>query len=177
MVWTSEKSVTLFSEIACSSWWFGFGASLQLVLWLMTRLIRQPALTFIEAHVRNCYLVPWWRHQMETFSALLALCAGNSPVTVNSPHKGQWRGALTFRRSAPWMNGWVNNREAGDLRRHRAHFDIIVMYHLTSVLFQASVCGGTSSASKSDLHAQLNLRDNLLIIATIFQLDNFIKFE
>ena len=27
----------------------------------------------------------WWRHQMETFSALLALCAGNSPVPVNSP--------------------------------------------------------------------------------------------
>ena len=22
----------------------------------------------------------WWRHQMETFSALLAICAGNSPV-------------------------------------------------------------------------------------------------
>ena len=38
----------------------------------------------------------WWRHQMETFSALLALCAGNSPVPVNSPHKGQWRGALMF---------------------------------------------------------------------------------
>ena len=26
---------------------------------------------------------PWWRHQMETFSALLAICAGNSPVTGN----------------------------------------------------------------------------------------------
>ena len=38
----------------------------------------------------------WWRHQMETFSALLALCAGNSPVPVNSQHKGQWRGALMF---------------------------------------------------------------------------------
>ena len=25
--------------------------------------------------------MPWWRHQMETFSALLAICAGNSPVT------------------------------------------------------------------------------------------------
>ena len=25
--------------------------------------------------------IPWWRHQMETFSALLAICAGNSPVT------------------------------------------------------------------------------------------------
>ena len=38
----------------------------------------------------------WWRHQMETFSALLALCAGNSPVPVISPHKGQWRGVLMF---------------------------------------------------------------------------------
>ena len=38
----------------------------------------------------------WWRHQMETFSALLALCAGNSPVPVNSPHKGQWRGTFMF---------------------------------------------------------------------------------
>ena len=38
----------------------------------------------------------WWRHQMETFFALLALCAGNSPVPVNSPHKGQWRRALMF---------------------------------------------------------------------------------
>ena len=37
-------------------------------------------------------LSPWWRHQMETFSALLALCAGNS--LVNSLHKGQWRGAF-----------------------------------------------------------------------------------
>ena len=35
-----------------------------------------------------------WRHQMETFSALLALCAGNSPVPVISQHKGQRRGAL-----------------------------------------------------------------------------------
>ena len=40
--------------------------------------------------------IAWWRHQMEPFSALLALCAGNSPVPVNSPHKGQWCGALMF---------------------------------------------------------------------------------
>ena len=26
-----------------------------------------------------------------------------------------------------WINGWVNNREAGDLRRHRAHYDVIVI--------------------------------------------------
>ena len=53
----------------------------------------------------------WWRHQMETFSALLALCAGNSPVPVNSPHKGQWRGALIFSFIYAWINDWVNNRE------------------------------------------------------------------
>ena len=27
----------------------------------------------------------WWRHQMETYSALLALCAGNSPITGKFP--------------------------------------------------------------------------------------------
>ena len=69
----------------------------------------------------------WWRHQMEAFSALLALCAGNSPATVNSPHKGQWRGALMFSLACVWINGWTNNREAGDLRHHRAHYIVIVM--------------------------------------------------
>ena len=69
----------------------------------------------------------WWRHQMETFSALLALCAGNSPVPLNSPHKGQWRGALMFSLIYAWINDWVNNREAGDLRRHLVHYDVIVM--------------------------------------------------
>ena len=29
--------------------------------------------------------ITWWRHQMETFSALLAICAGNSPVTGEFP--------------------------------------------------------------------------------------------
>ena len=38
---------------------------------------------------------------------------------VNSPHKGQWRGALIF--------SWVNNREAGDFKPHRAHYDVTVM--------------------------------------------------
>ena len=46
---------------------------------------------------------------------------------VNSPHKGQWRGALMFSLIYVWINDWVNNREAGDLRRYRAHYDVIVM--------------------------------------------------
>ena len=47
---------------------------------------------------------------------------------VNSPHKGQWRGALMFSLICVWINGWVNNREAGDLRRYRAHYDVTLMY-------------------------------------------------
>ena len=64
---------------------------------------------------------------METFSALLVLCAGIHRSQVNSPHKGQWRGALMFSLICAWISGWVNNREAGDLRRHRAHCDVILM--------------------------------------------------
>ena len=45
---------------------------------------------------------------------------------VNS-HKDQWHGALMFSLIYAWINDWVNNREAGDLRRHRPHFDAIVM--------------------------------------------------
>ena len=64
---------------------------------------------------------------METFSALLAIYAENLPVPVNSPHKGQWRGALMFSLIYAWINRWVNKGEAGDLRRFRAHYDGIVM--------------------------------------------------
>ena len=50
---------------------------------------------------------------------------------VNSPHKDQWHGALMFSLNYVWINGWVNNREAGDLRRYRAHYDVTVMTTLT----------------------------------------------
>ena len=46
---------------------------------------------------------------------------------VNFPHKGQWRGALMLCMLCAWINGWVNNRVTGDLRHHRAHYDVIVM--------------------------------------------------
>ena len=58
---------------------------------------------------------------MGTFSTSLAICAGNSP------HKDQWRGALMFSFICVWINGWVNNRKAGDLKRYRAHYGITVM--------------------------------------------------
>ena len=45
---------------------------------------------------------------------------------VDYPHKGQWRGSLMFSLIWPWTNGWVNNRDASDLRRHCAHYDVTV---------------------------------------------------
>ena len=69
--------------------------------------------------------ISWWRHQMTTFSALLAICAGNSPL--NSPHNGQLCGALIIPLICGRINGWVNNREACDLRRHHAHYDVTVI--------------------------------------------------
>ena len=74
----------------------------------------------------------WWRHQMETFSALLALCSGNSPVTGEFPaQRPVTRSFDVFFDLAPWINGWindwVNNGEAGGLRRQCAHYDVIVM--------------------------------------------------
>ena len=63
------------------------------------------------------FICTWCRHRMETFSPLLEFPA----------HKGQWRGALMFSLICAWINGWVNTREAGDIRRHRTHYDVIVM--------------------------------------------------
>ena len=79
----------------------------------------------IEAHrIHETTELTWWRHQMEIFSALLVLWVrGNSPVTGES----QRRGALMFSLIWAWTNSWVNNRDAGDLRRNRAHYDVIVM--------------------------------------------------
>ena len=56
----------------------------------------------------------WWRHQMETFSALLAICERNPSVTggFDSPNKGQWREALRFSLIYAWTNGWADNRDA-----------------------------------------------------------------
>ena len=65
-----------------------------------------------------------WKH----FPRNCPFVRGIHRSPVNSPHKGQWRGALMFSLICVWINDWVNNREAGDLRRYRAHYDVIVMH-------------------------------------------------
>ena len=60
-------------------------------------------------------------HCSEIWQAWLAIVLGSHRSPVNSPHKGRWRGPLMLCLICAWINGWVNNGEAGDLRLNRAH--------------------------------------------------------
>ena len=64
-----------------------------------------------------------WKH----FPRYWPFVRGIHRPSVNSPHKGHWRGALMFSLICVWINGWVNNPVTVDLRRYRAHHDVIVM--------------------------------------------------
>ena len=68
-------------------------------------------------------------YQMETFSALLALWLRSSSVTGESPSQRPVTRSLTLFICA-WTNGWVKNRDTGDLRHHRTHYDVTVMWTL-----------------------------------------------
>ena len=61
---------------------------------------------------------------------------------VNSPHKGQWCGAPMFSLICAWISAWINNREAGDLRRHGTHYYVIVNWLSTPQTWR----GGDSPA-------------------------------
>ena len=65
-----------------------------------------------------------WKH----FPRYWPFVRGINLSPVSSPHKGQWRGALMFPLICSWINVWASNREGGDLKRHRAHYDITVMH-------------------------------------------------
>ena len=65
-----------------------------------------------------------WKH----FPRYWPFVRGIHRSPVNSSHKVQWRWALMFSLICARINGWVNNREAGDLRHHQAHCDVIVMH-------------------------------------------------
>ena len=72
-----------------------------------------------------------WRHddviKWNHFLRYWPFAQGIHRFLVNPPHKGQWRGALMFCLICVWINSWVNNSEAADLRCYRAYYDISVM--------------------------------------------------
>ena len=67
-----------------------------------------------------------WKH----FPRYWPFLRGSHRSPVNSPHiKGHWRWALVFSLICAWTNGWTNNRDTGDSRRHCTHYDATVMDH------------------------------------------------
>ena len=80
-----------------------------------------------------------WKHVPRYWSYVWGI--HRSPV--NSPHKGQWRGALMFSLICTRINGWVNNGEAGSFRRPRVHYDT-VMY--VTVWVTTHECGTSDNS-------------------------------
>ena len=89
--------------------------------------LTKPTVEYGESGVS----ISWRRHQLETFSALLALCVGNSPVTGEFPARRPVTRSFDVSFDM-CLNKWVNNLDAGDLRRHSVHYDVITMTFLLS---------------------------------------------
>ena len=72
------------------------------------------------------YNIRWkhWQHMMTSSNGNIVRVIGSMCGEFTGR---RWRGALVFSLICSWRNGWVNNREAGDLRRHRAYYGVIVM--------------------------------------------------
>ena len=87
--------------------------------------LSEPMLTskvFSDINLRHDDIIKW-KH----FPCYWPFVQGIHRWPVNPPHKGQWLRALMFSLISAWINGWVTNREAGDLRRNRARYDVTVM--------------------------------------------------
>ena len=105
--WSCE--LTHYHEIHVSTYNFHMDASLPLVRSYNDDVIK-------------------WKH----FPRYWPFVRGIHRSPVNSPHKGQWRGALMFSLICAWINSWANIHKADDLRRHPAHHDILVMIILVA---------------------------------------------
>ena len=104
--------------------------------WQWASGVESISMPWCDREIWLMSLSPWWRHQMETFFVLLAFCAGNSPVTDEFPSQRPvtWSFHVLI---GVWINAWVNNHEAGDLRRHHTHYDAIVMVTHIWIKFSA----------------------------------------
>ena len=136
IIWTSDGILSIgpfgtnFSEIFNQNSYFFFQENaFENVVGKMVVILSWPQCVKCSLYW-NAYCsmsFTWWHHQTETFSRYWPFVWGIPQSLANSPHKGQWCGALMFSLICTWTKAWVNSREANDLRRHRAHYDVIVM--------------------------------------------------
>ena len=90
---------------------------------ILLKLHQDPFVSRLVSNYNTSMMTSWNRNVFR----VTGLFAGNSPVTGEFPSKRPVTRALMFSLNWAWINGWVNNREAGYLRRHRAHCDVTVM--------------------------------------------------
>ena len=92
---------------------------------------------YLRTEWQEHYPKPWWG--METFTALLALCEGNSPVTGEFQSQRPVTRCFDIFFDLRLNERLSNNRNAGNLKRHRAHYDVTVMiiqtWHLGDVIW------------------------------------------
>ena len=82
---------------------------------------------------------------------------GTHRSPVDSPHKGKWRGALVFSLICASRIGWANNRDAGDLRRHRTHYNVTVTRGMDVPCTCLVPCGPLTQKRKCRLGYSLGL--------------------
>ena len=112
LIWNKLYGIPLFVNYACYN--ISIDVFLNVAFKKLAKLFRQAVNIMMTSSNGNIFRVTG------------PLC-GEFTSPVNSTHKGQWRGVLIFSLICVWINGWVNNREAGDLIRHRGHYDVSVM--------------------------------------------------
>ena len=128
----------MFNNHACQTIWFQSSNGLtsiytllfyawhnwQFVYDAITRQKTHSTILYSVCHYADDVIK--WKH----FPRYWPFVRGINQSPVNSPQKGQWRRALMFSLICAWISDWTNNREAGDLRRHRVHYDVVVLIYL-----------------------------------------------
>ena len=134
-------------------WWKS--SLVQIIAWYWTRhyLNQWWPTSPMQNYIMHDDVIKW-KH----FPRYWPFVRGIYRSPVNYPHKGQWRRALMFSFICVWINGWVNNREAGDLRRHRAHLHIIVMINKPTPVstpsgIQCNLCLPQSNQIENQIHS------------------------
>ena len=119
-----EMTTSCFSRGSCHA-----------VIWVCIIMTLKISLCFSGFSYPLHHIFTWRRHQMETFSVLLALCARNSTVTgefpSQSPVMQSFDVFVDLRLNKPLNK--QSQVEAGDLRRHRTHYDVTVMKQCSSI--------------------------------------------
>ena len=103
-----------------------------------------PWLLFQQSLWRYTTHIAEWRHQVEIFFVLLALCEGSPPVNSGFPSQRPVTRSFAVYLIYAWTNGWANNRYAGELGRHGAHHDVTVMDYFDIIVWHLDQTSGSS---------------------------------